>query len=256
MSSTNEEDPFLQVQQDVLTQLSSARPLFASYLRIRSLASAASSPELASARADLETALSSLAEDLSDLVASVQAVESSPAAYGLSADEVARRKRLVQEVGGEIEDMREELHKKMMNTTGGGGGGLPDPSAFAIGDEADDEQGRAGPRPPPGGGDNYAEFEQQQQVQMMRDQDQHLDGVFQTVGNLRRQADDMGRELEEQREMLEVVDGVADRVGGRLQNGMSKLQTVIRRNEDRYSSCCIAVLIFVLIMLLVLLLVL
>ncbi|KGQ07223.1 T-SNARE affecting a late compartment protein 1 [Beauveria bassiana D1-5] len=81
--------------------------------------------------------------------------------------------------------------------------------------------------------DSYAEFEQQQQLEMMRDQDQHLDGVFQTVGNLRRQADDMGRELEEQHEMLEVVDGVADRVGGRLQNGMSKLQTVIRRNEDR-----------------------
>ncbi|OAQ99499.1 hypothetical protein LLEC1_03722 [Akanthomyces lecanii] len=243
MSSTNEEDPFLQVQQDVLTQLTSARPLFASYLRIRSLASAASSPELASARADLETSLSALAEDLSDLVASVQAVESDPSAYGLSADEVSRRRRLVQEVGGEIEDMREELQSKITTTTttAAGDGHLPDPSAFAMDD---------------GGEDNYAEFEQQQQLEMMRDQDQHLDGVFQTVGNLRRQADDMGRELEEQREMLDVVDTVADRVGGRLQTGMGKLQTVIRRNEDRYSSCCIALLIFVLIMLLVLLLIL
>lgn len=222
---------------DVLSQLSSARPLFASYLRIRSLASAASSPELASARADLEASLSSLAEDLSDLVASVQAVESDPAAYGLSPGEVTRRQRLVQEVGGEIEDMREELQKKI--THADAGDGLPDPSAFAIDGE-----------------DNYAEFEQQQQVQMMHDQDQHLDGVFQTVGNLRRQADDMGRELEEQREMLDVVDSVADRVGGSLQNGMSKLQTVIRRNEDRYSSCCIAMLIFVLILLLVLLVIL
>ncbi|KAM3524488.1 hypothetical protein NHJ13051_004526 [Beauveria bassiana] len=239
MSSTNEEDPFLQVQQDVLSQLSSARPLFASYLRIRSLASAASSPELASARADLEAALSALAEDLSDLVASVAAVESSPAAYGLSAEEVARRKRLVQEVGGEVDDMREELQRKLAS---GGGGGTSDP-AMARGGEQEEE-------------DSYAEFEQQQQLEMMRDQDQHLDGVFQTVGNLRRQADDMGRELEEQHEMLEVVDSVADRVGGRLQNGMSKLQTVIRRNEDRYSSCCIAVLIFVLILLLVLLLIL
>ncbi|EJP64309.1 t-SNARE affecting a late Golgi compartment protein 1 [Beauveria bassiana] len=238
MSSTNEEDPFLQVQQDVLSQLSSARPLFASYLRIRSLASAASSPELASARADLEAALSALAEDLSDLVASVAAVESSPAAYGLSAEEVARRKRLVQEVGGEVDDMREELQRKLA-----AGGDTSDP-AMARGGEQEEEE------------DSYAEFEQQQQLEMMRDQDQHLDGVFQTVGNLRRQADDMGRELEEQHEMLEVVDSVADRVGGRLQNGMSKLQTVIRRNEDRYSSCCIAVLIFVLILLLVLLLIL
>ncbi|POR36014.1 t-SNARE affecting a late Golgi compartment protein 1 [Tolypocladium paradoxum] len=241
MSSTNEEDPFLQVQQDVLTQLSSTRPLFASYLRIRSLSTNASSPELASARSDLESALASLAEDLADLVASVQAVESNPAQYGLSADEVARRGRLVQEVGGEIEDMREELNKNIDNARVSGAD-LPDPSSFAIADGD--------------GGDGYAEFEQQQQVEMMREQDQHLDGVFQTVGNLRRQADDMGRELEEQHEMLELVDEAADRVGSRLQSGMQKLQHVIRKNEDRWSSCCIAVLIFVLILLLVLLLIL
>ncbi|KAG5921594.1 hypothetical protein E4U42_005789, partial [Claviceps africana] len=109
MSSTNEEDPFLQVQQDVLAQLSSTRPLFASYLRIRSLSTDPSSPELASARSDLQGSLASLAEDLADLVASVQAIESSPSQYGISAAELTRRKRLVQEVGGEIEDMREEL---------------------------------------------------------------------------------------------------------------------------------------------------
>ncbi len=37
----------------------------------------------------------------------------------------------------------------------------------------------------------------------------------------------MGRELEEQREMLEVVDELADRVGGRLQTGMDKLKYVM-----------------------------
>lgn len=266
MSSTNEEDPFLQVQQydfspppfpprfaqkiqtntpsprDVLAQLSSTRPLFASYLRIRSLSTTPSSPELASARTDLESALASLAEDLSDLVASVQAIESNPSQYGISTDEVARRRRLVQEVGGEIEDMREELTEKLGGSTAPApapAGRLPDPDCFAVGGEAE--------------ADAYAEFEQQQ-VEMMREQDEHLDGVFQTVGSLRRQADDMGRELEEQGEMLDGVDETVDRVGGRLQSGMQKLQFVMRKNEDRWSSFCIGVLIFVLILLLFLLL--
>ncbi|KAM7209218.1 SNARE domain containing protein [Naviculisporaceae sp. PSN 640] len=254
MSSTNEEDPFLQVQQDVLSQLQSTRSLFTSYLRIRSLTTAASSPELISARSDLETSLSSLAEDLADLVESVRAVESNPSQYGLSAAEVTRRKRLVQEVGGEVEDMREELLKKAANLNNNNkkpGGNttsdLPDPNSFNPDSDDDDEDSNA---------DYAAEFEQQQQVQMMREQDEHLDGVFVTVGNLRRQADDMGRELEEQREMLEVVDDLADRVGGRLQTGMDKLKYVMKRNEDRLSSCCIAVLITVLIILLVLLLIL
>ncbi|OIW30353.1 syntaxin 6 [Coniochaeta ligniaria NRRL 30616] len=255
MSSTNDEDPFLQVQQDVLAALTQTRPLFSSYLRIRSLNPNSSSPELVSARSDLESALSSLAEDLSDLVESVSAIESNPSQFGITAHEVNRRKRLVQEVGGEIEDMREELRKQTSSSAkqqaGGAGksgavdGDLPDPSSFAIPDGEGEE-----------GEDNYAEFEQQQQVHMMREQDEHLDGVFQTVGNLRRQASDMGRELEEQREALEVVDELADRVGGRLQSGVQKLGKIVRANEDRWSGCCIMVLIVVLIILLVLLLVL
>ncbi|EGY17668.1 SNARE domain-containing protein [Verticillium dahliae VdLs.17] len=242
MASQNDEDPFLQVQQDVLAQLDHTRPLFKSYLRIRSLSTTASSPELAAARTDLESALASLAEDLADLVDSVSAIEDDPSQFGLAATEVTRRKRLVQDVGAEVASMRSELAKTLASSAspGGGGGDLPDPNAFNLGDDDD----------------AYAEFEQQQQQEMMREQDTHLDGVFQTVGNLRRQADDMGRELEEQREMLDVVDTVADRVGGRLQTGVAKLQYVVRRNEDRLSSCCIGVLILVLCILLVLLLIL
>ncbi|KOS18923.1 t-SNARE affecting a late Golgi compartment protein 1 [Escovopsis weberi] len=249
-SSSNDEDPFLQVQQDVLSQISGTRALFSSYIRIRSLASS-SSPELASAQADLEAALESLAEDLADLVASVQAVESDPARFGLSNHELSRRKRLVADVGAEVSAMRDELHKKIPSadpsatttttTAVHAASELPDPSAFAI---------------PDGSGDAFGEFEAQQQVEMMQQQDRHLDGVFRTVGNLRRQADDMGRELEEQAGMLEVVDDAVERVGTRLQTGMAKMRHVMRKNEDTLSSCCIGVLIFVLIFLLVLLLIL
>lgn len=165
---------------------------------------------------------------------SVKAVQDDPYKYGLEIEEVSRRKRLVDEVGDEVADMREELAKSVHAEPGG----YQTP-------RGDDEAP-----------DYNEEFEHQQQLTMMREQDQDLDGVFRTVGNLRQQADDMGRELEEQVEMLETVDGLADRVGGRLQGGLKKMGEVVRRNEDGLSSCCIALLIFVLILLLVLLLVL
>ncbi|KAF2084661.1 hypothetical protein K490DRAFT_48603 [Saccharata proteae CBS 121410] len=245
MSSTNDEDPFLQVQADVLSLLNTTRPLFSSYLRIRSTASSASNPELRESRAELESALQELSTDLRDLVASVKAVEHDPYRYGIDIDEVSRRRRLVEEVGGEVEDMRGELLKALSGAEGSGMGkggvaaDLPDPDSFGEEDE-----------------DGYAAMEQERQVEMMHEQDEALDGVFRTVGNLRQQADDMGRELEEQGELLEDVDTVADRVGGKLQNGIKRVGWVIKKNEDKYSSCCIAVLIFVLILLLVLLLIL
>jgi len=242
MATSNDEDPFLQVQADVLSALNTTRPLFASYLRIRSSASSARSPELVEARHELEQTLQDLNTDLLDMVESVQAVEHDPYRFGLEIDEVERRRRLVKEVGDEVENMREELLKTVHDAQSKGkaamnGDVLPDPDSF-------DDQ------------DEYAAFEQERQMEMMHEQDEALDGVFRTVGNLRQQADDMGRELEEQGELLNDVDNVADRVGGKLQTGLKKVGWVIKKNEDRMSSCCIAVLIFVLILLLVLLLVL
>ena len=232
--------PTNEIRRDVLSQLSTTRSLFTSYLRIRSISStsAGPSPELNSARSDLETSLSSLAEDLVDLIESVKAVESDPYKYGLEIEEVTRRKRLVEEVGGEVEDMREELQKRIEKAKGKQNGGFVE------------EEGRNGE-----GSDAYEDFEQEQQLRIMHEQDEQLDGVFHTVGNLRQQADDMGRELEEQAEMLEDVDNLADRVGGKLQTGIQKVGWIIRKNEDTMSSCCIGILILVLIILLILVLV-
>lgn len=229
MASAGDEDPFLQVQADVISTLATTRPLFSSYLRIRSLATSPTSPELAQARAELESTLQDLSTDLRDLVESVQAIEHDPYRYGIELDEVERRRKLVAEVGGEVEDMRGELLKTVFGARKGKAamnGDLPHPEDFAS------------LQSPDGDGDGYEEWEQQKQVEMMHEQDQALDGVFKTVGNLRQQADDMGRELEDQAEMLEEVDTLADRVGGKLQNGVKKVGYIIKKNEGMLFHDC------------------
>lgn len=199
--------------------MKTTRSLFSSYLRIRSLASSASSPELSQVRSELESTVQDLSTDLQDLVDSVKAVEGDPFRYGLDIDEVGRRRKLVQDAGDEVESMRQELSKTVTGAQSKGqgmNGTLPPPSAFDP-DEPD--------------GDDYGRFEQQRQVEMMHEQDEALDGVFKTVGNLRQQADEMGRELEEQGEMLEDADKLADRVGSKLQSGIKRVGWVIKNNE-------------------------
>ena len=248
------DDPFLQVQADVLSLLDTTRPLFTSYIRIRSSAASPSNPQLVEAREELESNLTDLSTDLQDLIDSVKAVEGDPYKYGIDIDEVSRRRRFVQDIGAEIEDMHQQLNQTVSKAP------LAHPDSFgaAEGEEDDDE---------------YGQFQEQRQMEMMHEQDQALDGVFQTVGNLRLQEDTMGRELEEQADMLDDVDNITERVGGKLQTGMKKINFVIRQNEgkhaflnvnecslankvalDTWSSCCIGVLIFVLIILLVILL--
>ncbi|KAJ5775207.1 uncharacterized protein N7511_000218 [Penicillium nucicola] len=241
-------DPFLQVQADVVSTLQTSRPLFSSYLRIRSLAKSPSNPELKQARSELESTLTELTADLNDLVESVRAIEQDPYRYGLELEEVQRRRKLVDDVGDEVEKMHQELQQAVSNAPTGDA--LPNPTEF---DAALEEEERGRGRRGSGGDDYYASMEQQRQSELMHEQDEQLDGVFRTVGNLRQQADDMGRELEDQAIMIDEVDTLADRVGGKLANGMSRIKHIVRKNEDTWSSFCIAALIFVLVLLLILL---
>jgi len=73
-------------------------------------------------------------------VESVQAVEHDPYRFGLEIDEVERRRRLVKEVGDEVENMRDELLKTVHEAQNKGkgvmnGDVLPDPDSFDDQDE-------------------------------------------------------------------------------------------------------------------------
>ncbi|KAJ5575690.1 t-SNARE [Penicillium sp. DV-2018c] len=214
-------DPFLQVQADVVSTLQTSRPLFSSYLRIRSLAKSPSNPELKQARAELEATLTELTADVNDLVESVRAIEQDPYRYGLELEEVQRRRKLVDDVGDEVEKMHQELQQTVSKADDA----LPNPTEFDAALEEEEERGR-------GGEDYYASMEQQRQSELMHEQDEQLDGVFRTVGNLRQQADDMGRELEDQAVMINDVDTLADRVGGSWRMGCRGLSILCARMRD------------------------
>lgn len=246
---------------EISESVSALRSLILSYERIRSLSRSQASPELTQARSELDSHVQGLSADLRDLVDSVKVVEGDPFKYGLDTAEVGRRRELVQERSREVEDVVRELRTSVAHDATTPGSQLPPPSSF------DPDS--------PETGDDYAAFEQQRQVEIMQEQDDALDDVSRTVGNLKQQADDMGREFEEQDEMLEEVGNIGDRLDGKLKQGMKKVEYVIRKNEgirfdcrrhyarmrltgilDMMSSCCIGILIFALILLLILVLVL
>ncbi|KAI5290544.1 t-SNARE [Ascosphaera aggregata] len=247
-------DPFLQVQEDVLSSISTLRSLVASHNRIRSIAKSPSNPELNQSRAELNTTLSDLEADFEDLSQSVRVIEHDPYRYGIELDELERRRHFLADIQVVISDMKHELERQdTQNITVGGvqaaaaaqrgqisttatsakagqgvaaTGGLPPPSNFDD-YEDDDHVHDGGER----GDDYYAAMEQERQMEMMAEQDQQLDGVFRTVGNLRAQADDMGRELEEQAGIIENVDTLADRVGSKLKTGARRMSHIIAKNE-------------------------
>lgn len=95
------------LDRDVLRKLGQARGLLASYNRIQDTATdPKTSPELANTKADLEAILEDLT-DLDDFDDSVTVVESDPSRYGLSVEEVRRRRGFVEQVRDQIQDLRD-----------------------------------------------------------------------------------------------------------------------------------------------------
>lgn len=123
--------------------------------------------------------------------------------------------------------MRQELQATVSNAPAPSE--LPNPTEFDAALDEEERQNR--------GDDYYASMELQRQGELMHEQDEQLDGVFRTVGNLRQQANDMGRELEDQAVMIEEVDTLADRVGGKLNNGMARIRHIVRKNEGMFDYC-------------------
>lgn len=90
------------------------------------------------------------------------------------------------------------------------------------------------------------------QEQLLREQDNQLDMIHQTMQNIHLQASTMGQELTEQGMILEEMDGNVDGVMNKLSRGRRQLEWVYEHNKERVNDCCIFLLIIALIILLVL----
>lgn len=218
------------LSRDAITLLNSTRQIFSSYLRIRSLTSSAVSPELTSARSEVHEALEDLTTDLEDLRLAVSECERDPYRFGLEIQEVAQRRRWLVEIEGEVSDMKEEVTKEasFLGLSSGKGKGT-DYTGQDIPEQDDyDAQGN-------GADDPYSQNEQMYQQEIMRTQDKQLEGVNRTVQNLRLQANDMGRELEEQAVIIEETEAIAERVEGKLKKGVKGIDRFIKKNEGNTS---------------------
>jgi syntaxin 8 len=89
--------------------------------------------------------------------------------------------------------------------------------------------------------------------QVLRDQDEQLDTLGQSIGRQRVLGIQMGNELDEQNELLEDVEGGVDRHTTTLERARKRLGHVARKSKDNWSWVTIGILIIILVLLIVVL---
>lgn len=117
---------------------------------------------------------------------------------------------------------------------------------------SDQERYRDEPEPP-----NQSELDNQQihayHKQVLKDQDDQLDTLGQSIGRQRVLGIQMGNELDEQNELLNDVEAGVDRHTTTLDRAKRRLGTVARKSKDNWNWLTIGILIVILVLLIVIL---
>lgn len=232
------QDPFFEAKEHLTRKWLRSRSLHDLYLKMLKENGFKSSKELLDVSREFQETIDDIDDNLVDLEEVVRAVESQPQKYGISSDETFERRTFVDQVRIDIEQMQKDLDSPFTNISNGSDKPLKQ-SIWTEGELKRDSI-------------LNPQLTQQYQLLLMNEQDTQLDHVFGTVQNLREQASIMGRELEEQSELIEEVDMRVERMHEKIKRGFKNMKGIIKQNEDAVSSFCIAILIVILIVLLIL----
>ncbi|KAL2315787.1 SNARE Tgl1 [Schizosaccharomyces pombe] len=224
------EDPFYEVKADASNQMEQVRKLYNSFM-------AARNSGVLSPNTELTYAIEELSETLKDLKAAVEIAMKNSEHFGLDEEELKSRRRFVSELDIELNNIQLKM-------------GAAPSTPVSTEPYTVDNGASAGLSE-----EDHA-VNRQYQEQLYQQQDVMLDGVYDTIGNIRGQAALMGEELGQQADLLDTLDNSIETTNSKLRRGMKRLKDFTIASADSKSGCCITVLIIILIALLVLVIVL
>ncbi|KAJ2130022.1 Syntaxin-6 [Coemansia sp. RSA 1807] len=238
-------DPFVVVQEDVVSAFEQAKTLYASW---KGLNNKKRSPqeenEYQFVTDELYSTLTSISNDLEDLQETVDVARDAPADYGLSAAQIGERHNFIAGKRKTIEDMRHFLAQPDAKTS------QPAKAPFAgVPHHHHHTDARGSHRPHAGEFDGHQE---QHQI-LMQQQDDQFDAMLDTVRNLHGIAGTMNTELDDQAILLDEVGTLVDRMQTKLTSARRKVDKFLRESNGR--SICIVLAMFAAILVLLMLII-
>lgn len=226
-----EMDPFTEVLQDAEQQQANLSQL---------LAQNSFTDE---SKHDFDSKLLELQETIEDLKESIESSKADPEFFKITPETIKEREDIVGNLSSQYDKLSSQWNEL-------GSSKSLTPFKRFEGDAGGDHE--AGTQNSDGVDTDTARFNAMQQQQMLREQDEHLDGVYASMQTIQHQARAMGTELEEQAFIMEDLEGELDRIGSKVGRGLKRVDHFIRSNQETASDCCIGLLIVALIVLLVL----
>ncbi|KAI9146106.1 syntaxin-6-like protein [Paraphysoderma sedebokerense] len=238
------QDPFYAVKEEVQTSLQNAQAQFSSWQRLSSTNNHSS--EFQRVAAEVRNAIQNIELDLQDLSETVRIVEKTPERFNLDHREVQSRKAFINSTQQSLQDMKDSINSGLAAAANSQRDAL-----FKSNKPIQDKYSRSN-QIQQADNQRFIEDESSRQQMLIRNQDQQLDGVLNTVSTLKNVALTMGQELDDQVRLLHEVDEQVDGTQTKLKTAMNKVNKILKESSDTKSSCCIGILIVILVILLIL----
>ncbi|XP_050312102.1 syntaxin-6 [Anthonomus grandis grandis] len=247
------EDPFFVVKDEVFRALKKTRGLFRRWSDFQSESELITKDEIEWTNTELKNSLRSIEWDLEDLEDTIDIVEKNPSKFKIDNKELTKRKHFIDCTKNEIRSMKEKInmHKgnrdkdrqvrqplllennspvRMTNMHGG-------TKYSKLENEIESPQ---------------HQFLQRQQMYEVQNQDEQLEAIAGTLGNLKTVSRHIGIELDEQQGMLDEFGTELENTESKLDTTMKKMAKVLRISNEKRQWTAIIVLVLVLIVVIIL----
>ncbi|XP_048004879.1 syntaxin-6 isoform X1 [Leguminivora glycinivorella] len=254
------EDPFYVVKDEVFKALNKTRGLYLRWQEISKAPVPPNSPEVEWTSTELRNALRSIEWDLEDLEDTISIVEKNSSKFKIDNKEISDRRTFIEATKQEVKVMK---GKMSLNRNRDADGTAREP---LLGEESPMHFGNTWTSTPkyskysklasqtdsPNRFDAYDNDIMSMQEKMLVNQDDQLQVISNSVGNLKTVSKHIGIELDEQAGMLDDLNTELENADSKLDSTIKKVAKVLHMNNDRRQWLAIGILLGLLVIILIL----
>jgi len=241
------QDPFYVVKEEVTEALQAVDEMYEKWKDLLENSNTSTNEDFKWVTNELKTGLRGIESDLTDLEETISIVEKDKARFRIEEYEINNRKNFVSSTRKKIQSIKDN-----MNSTKTKGKIERDSRSNLMSQKNEHNKFARYEAAVQQDNEHFIEGQHHKQQQIMRHQDQGLDKLSHTVGNLKEIASNIDTTLEEHSILIEEIEKDTNKADSGLKGAIKKVNNLLDSTKDSKQIAIIVVLILVLIALVVL----
>lgn len=239
-------DPFYVVKEEVEQSISGVTSLFDRWKMILQNTDTSQNEEFQWTAEELKKGIKTIEWDLNDLEETIKVVESSKDKFGITTDELSKRKQFIQKTKDTVQQIKNAMNSPETRTKIEN-----DKRQNLIPKKQPSDRWDKLKKEMENDNERFLQEQQMQQQEIFSEQDKNLDILKDSVSRMKNYGEVINDTMQEHFVLIEEVESGVEKVDSGLKGMIKKVDNLIDRTKDSTQWCIIITLILILVGLLV-----